>query len=131
MADDEAKIREVYDALISAWAKNSAEDYAAVFTHDAEYIVASGVVEHGRAEIIAGHQQIFDTWAKGSTLRGEITSIKWLTPDVALVLAGGSVLEAGSTDSDEVTVYSLVALRDVAGKWLFAAYQNTPVISYG
>ena len=122
----------MYDGLLAAWASNSAEDYAACFTPDAQYIIASGHIENGRSEIEAGHREIFRTWAKDTTLYGEILSIRSLGPDVRLVTATGHVRagEQAADDDDEVTIYTLLATRSVSG-WQFVAYQNTPVASYG
>jgi uncharacterized protein (TIGR02246 family) len=126
---DEAVLREMYAGLLAAWASNSAGRYASFFTPDAQYIIASGAVENGRSEIENGHRQIFQTWAKGTELAGEILGIKSLAPDVRLVTATGSVRAGGTAADDETTIYTLVAVR-AGGGWQFAAYQNTPVISY-
>jgi uncharacterized protein (TIGR02246 family) len=129
MDSDEAELREMYAGLLDAWASNSAERYASFFAPDAQYIIASGAVENGRSEIVAGHRQIFETWAKGTELAGEILGVRSLTPDVRLVTATGSVRANGGTADDEVTIYTLLAVR-AGGRWQFAAYQNTPVVSY-
>jgi uncharacterized protein (TIGR02246 family) len=127
----EAELRGMYDGLLAAWAKNSAEDYASHFTADAQYIIAAGAIENGRDEIVAGHREIFATWAKGSTLTGQVLSIRQVTPDVRLVTATGGLVMAGAGQkADETTIYTLLALRTAEG-WRFAAYQNTPVVSYG
>jgi uncharacterized protein (TIGR02246 family) len=120
----------MYAGLLAAWASNSAEDYASFFTPDAQYIIASGAVENGRSEIIAGHRQIFATWAKGTQLAGEILGIRSLVPGVRLVTATGSVRTDEKAAGDEVTIYTLVAVRGGDG-WQFVAYQNTPIVPYG
>jgi uncharacterized protein (TIGR02246 family) len=126
---DEAELREMYAGLLAAWASNSAERYASFFAPDAQYIIASGAVENGRGEIAAGHRQIFETWARGTELAGEILGIRSLAPDVRLVTATGSVRSGSGAAGDEETIYTLVAVR-ADGGWQFAAYQNTPVVSY-
>lgn len=125
---DEAAVRTLYRCRLESWARGDAEAYAAQFTEDADYIVAGGIHEHGRREIVAGHQEVFDTWAKGSRLAGEIVSLRALAPGVALLIACGSIVlpDARESDSDGQTIYSLVAVRR-DGMWRFAAYQNTPV----
>lgn len=78
------------------------------FTPDADYIVSSGVVERGREEMVAGHRLIFTTWAHGTRLAGGIDSIRFLTSDVAFVVAHGTMLLPGQEEIDprELTVYS-------------------------
>ena len=125
-ARDEAGIRALYAALLESW--GDARAYTDHFTPDADYIVSSGVVERGREEMIAGHEQIFTTWARGTRLTGEIGSIRFIAPDVAFVIARGTMLLPGETEADpaDLTIYSLVAVREGSG-WRFAGYQNTPV----
>lgn len=123
---DEADIRELYSALLGSW--GDAEAYVDHFTPDADYIVSSGVVERGREEMVAGHRLIFTTWAHGTRLAGAIDSVRFLTSDVAFVVAHGTLLLPGQEEIDprELTVYSLVAVR-AGTAWRFAGYQNTPV----
>lgn len=127
MDADEVALRGLYDGLLAAWAANSAEDYAAFFTPDAQYIIASGAIESGHDEIAAGHREIFETWAKGSTLDGDLLGIRDVASGVKVLTATGSVIEAGAESSDEITVYTLLAVRQ-SGGWKFAGYQNTPVV---
>jgi uncharacterized protein (TIGR02246 family) len=131
-ASDEEQIRALYQALLEAWTSGDGNCYAALFSDETEYIVASGQVERGRAEIAAGHQQIFDTWAKNTRLFGQIQSIRPLSLDLFLVIATGAVLMLGQTDptENERTMYSLIA-KKLESSWQFVAYQNTPIQSFG
>lgn len=51
-----------------------------------------------------------------------------MTSDVAVLLGYGHVvyLDHRSSDQNKRTVYTLIAQR-LDSRWLFAAYQNTPV----
>ncbi|HEY4703347.1 MAG TPA: SgcJ/EcaC family oxidoreductase [Streptosporangiaceae bacterium] len=130
MDADEAELRRMYDGLLAAWADNSAEDYASFFAPDAQYVIATGDIENGHREIVAGHREIFETWAKGTTLAGQLLGIRELAPGVRLLTASGGVIEVGATASTELNVYTIIAVRG-AGGWQFAAYQITPVVAYG
>ena len=123
---DERAIRQLYQRLLDGW--GSAADYAECFTPDADYIIANGMIEHGWQEIVEGHEIIFSAWARNSRLVGMIERIRFITSDIALLIAHGHIeyLDHRSSDDNERTVYSLVAQR-LGDRWLFAAYQNTPI----
>lgn len=129
-SEDETVLRTLYRTLLDSWAAGDAQTYADHFTDDADYIIANGVLEHGRGEIAAGHQAIFNTWAKNTRLVGCIQRLRFLTPDTAYIIATGAIVMPGQSEADwsEATIYSLVA-RKAAGGWRFIAYQNTPIQS--
>lgn len=124
--NDEKKIRQLYQRMLDAW--GDAEAYADCFTPDADYIYGAGGLQHGWQEIVDGHRIVFSAWARNSTLEGRIERLRFLTPDVALVIAYGHVvyLDQRSSDQNKRTIYSLVAQR-LATDWVFVAYQNTPL----
>lgn len=124
--DDERQVRALYQRLLDSW--GDAEAYAACFTEEADYVISDGALEHGRAEIVAGHDIIFSSWARDTRLAGTIHSLRFLTSEVAYVLAYGHI-ESGESPGDaekEGTVYSIVAQK-LGEEWLFVAYQNTPL----
>lgn len=126
---DELAIREHYQRMLDAW--GDAVAYAECFTPDADYIIANGMVERGWKEIVDGHEIIFSAWARDSRLEGRIDSIRFLTTDVAVLIAYGHIvyLDDRSSDANKRTVYSLIAQRTEDG-WRFAGYQNTPLASH-
>ncbi len=123
---DETAIRKLYQQLLDSW--GDAKAYAECFTPDADYIIANGMLEKGWKEIIEGHEIIFSAWARNSHLVGRIKSIRFLTSDIAFIIANGHIEynDNRSSDTNERTIYSLIAQK-LNGKWLFAAYQNTPI----
>lgn len=123
---DEQQIRELYQKLLKSW--GDARAYAECFTPDADYIIANGMLEKGWKEIVEGHEIIFSAWARNSSLVGEIRSLRFLTDDVAYIIAGGYIHydDHRSSGNNKRTIYSLVAQK-LEGVWLFAAYQNTPL----
>lgn len=123
---DEKEIRRLYHRMLDAW--GDADAYASCFTPDADYIYGAGGLQHSRQEIIDGHKIIFSAWARNSRLDGRIERLRFLTADVALIIAYGHVvyLDQRSSDQNKRTIYSLVAQR-VSGEWMFVTYQNTPL----
>jgi uncharacterized protein (TIGR02246 family) len=123
---DEVQIRALYQKMLNAW--GDAKAYAECFTSDVDYIIANGMIEKGWQEILEGHEVIFSAWARDSHLVGRIDRVRFLTHDVAFVIAHGNVEynDSRPSDNNKRTVYSLVAQK-LQGVWCFVAYQNTPI----
>jgi len=125
-AADEAAIRSLYQQCMEGWNSGSGEAFAAVFAEDGDLVGFDGTHFRGRREIAPFHQQLFDTYVKGSRLVGKVRSVRFLTPDVAVMHAVGGTVMAGESDlaPDRNSVQTLVAAkRD--GDWRIAAFQNT------
>ena len=119
----ETEIRALLDSLEQAWAKGDGEAYAAGFTEDATYATFVGTVYHGRADIARSHQALFDKFLKGTRMHGEIDEIRFLTPDVAVLIAHGDVAKKAPKKPGKVQTYTIV--REASGQWRVAAFHNT------
>lgn len=131
-ATDEAAIRDLFEKLLDDWGRGDGQAYGSRFTQDADYVAFDGSRTRGRGYISSSHQQLFDKFLKGTRLTGRVLSVKFPSPDVALVHAtGGTVMRNKSKPSPERdSIQSLVAVkRD--GEWLFAAFHNTRVRPIG
>ena len=127
MYSDEKEIRALYARLLSSWEKGS-EIYAQCFEPTSLYIVGNGILQHGWNEIVEGHDIIFSGWVRNSRLEGRIEHIKFLTGEVAVVVGYGHIVykDHRSSDANKRTIYSLV-VQKIDKRWLFVAYQNTPI----
>jgi uncharacterized protein (TIGR02246 family) len=123
---DEVSIRQHYQRMLDSW-ELGAQAYADCFAPDATYIIANGMVQRGWQEIVEGHEIIFSAWARNSRLEGRIDSIRFLTQDVAQLVAYGHIVykDHRSSERNKRTIYSITARRDEDG-WQFVSYQNTP-----
>jgi uncharacterized protein (TIGR02246 family) len=130
MADDERgcdedAIRELLDCQVMGWAAGDAEQYASVFTPDADYVTFLGSHYKGRAAIAASYVPLFRKLVKGSRLDFEITQLRFITPDVALIHANGAVVKRRRRRGRRGTrVTTTIAVR-TDGQWQLAASQNT------
>src|ERR671934_2060831 len=123
-AGEEASIRILYQQLMDGWNKGSGNDFAAPFTDDSDFVGFDGTYLKGCQEIASFHQQLFDRFVKGSRLVGKIRGIRFLTLDVAVMIAVGGTVVAGQSDidPDRNSIHTLVAVkRD--GNWYFTAFQ--------
>jgi uncharacterized protein (TIGR02246 family) len=128
---DQTAVRALMGRLADAWNDGDAHAFAQVFTEDADYITFFGLHTQGRTAIEEVHRPLFAGPLKGSRLTGGSTGddgvqIRFLRPDVALVVAtGGSTLQgAAAPDPSRDSILTFVAVRD-HGEWSFASFQNT------
>ena len=129
---DEAALRALMQSLAGCWASGDAKAYANLFTAEANYVAFDGVLQKGRAAIAAAHEPLFEKWLKGSRVAGEITSMRFLSPNVALIYAVGNTILAGQSApaANRASIQTLVAVkRD--GAWRFTAFHNTRVRPIG
>ena len=126
-SDDETAIRALYQELMGGWNRGSGEAFAAPFAEDSDLVGFDGTHLKGRHEIISFHQQLFDTYVKGTRLVGKVRSVRFLTPDVAIMHAVGGTIMANQNDidPDRNSVQTLVAKKGVNGEWRLAVFQNT------
>ena len=72
------RLREIFD------------EWLALFTEDADYVVYTGTHYRGRRKIADAHDALWARFLKGSRLRGVIDDIRFPGPDVAILLARGA-----------------------------------------
>lgn len=124
---DETAIRAGVEQMMKGWnAKNGAE-FAKPFAEDADYVVINGMQIKGRTAIAKGHQGIFDTVYKNSTISYAIESIRFLRSDIAVIHVFGSlkITEGESTRTGNARMTLVMTKNN--GKWEIAAFQNTSV----
>lgn len=131
-SDDEGAVRGLYEQLMDGWNQGSGAAYAAVFAGDGDLIGFDGTHLKGRQKIAPFHQRLFETYLKGTRLVGQVTGVRSLSPDVALMHAvGGTVMRGKSKPSPaRDSIQTLVAVKR-GGEWRLAAFQNTRVRHMG
>jgi uncharacterized protein (TIGR02246 family) len=124
-AGDEAAVRDLLRRLYDAW--GDADAYAACFTPDADYVAFDGSHARGREAIAAMHRPLFERFLKHTRLASLSETVRFLTPDVALIHGKGAVVSArqqARPRKSRLSVQALVAVRQADG-WFFTAFQNT------
>ena len=125
-AADEAAIRENVKQLVSGWNTRSGALFATPFGEDADYVVINGNYIKGRVAIEQGHQRIFDTVYKDTTLTLEVKQIRFLRSDIAVVHVSGRL--EGPKDDTHAAMITMVMTKEKQG-WKIAAFQNTAIVS--
>jgi uncharacterized protein (TIGR02246 family) len=126
----EAQVFEVLGRLSEAWNAADAAAYGSLFTEDADYVTFFGFNMPGRKAITEGHRALFEGPLKGSKLVGGglAPKVRFIRPDVAVVVVGGgsSLGGADRSDAGRGSTLTYVLVREVDG-WLVASFQNTRV----
>ncbi len=128
MVDDARQIGEsILRQLEQAWNAGDGAGFGAPFTEDADFVDIRGQHHRGREAIARGHQGIFDSIYRGSTVRYQLSHARPLTDDVILVHSAGTMdAPSGPMAGIHRATPSLVLVRG-AGEWQVAAFHNTMV----
>src|SRR5262245_44348785 len=120
----EAAIENLFRRLEQTWAATDADGYGSLFTADCTYTIWVGTVYHGRQDVVASHRVLWQRFLKGTRLAGEITSLRFLTADVAVVTGRGDVYK-GTRPKRLSKVQTYTVVREADGQWRIAAFHNT------
>jgi uncharacterized protein (TIGR02246 family) len=123
---DKAAVGGLTQRLVVAWSHHDADAFANLFLEDGTMILP-GVLRTGRAEIRDYMAQAFQNEYKASQVTGQPLDLRFLTPDVAVLLTEGGVLATGDTEvtADRAIRATWLAVRR-DGQWQLANYQNSP-----
>ncbi|GIJ78626.1 conserved hypothetical protein [Micromonospora phaseoli] len=125
MTTDDYAITVLFNRLMQAWTDNDAVAYGACFTDDCDYVSYDGTRAIGRMPMVHAHDQLFRGVLAGSALVGDIESIRYINPDVAVIHGTASVLMPwrSTRPKRRLSRQTLVAVRTDDG-WRFTALHN-------
>ena len=82
---------ELIGRLERAWNEGDGQAFGEPFTPDADFVDIRGEHHRGQEAIAAGHQAIFDSIYKGSSVDYELTGARELSDDVILAHAAADL----------------------------------------
>ncbi|HEY3259105.1 MAG TPA: SgcJ/EcaC family oxidoreductase [Pseudonocardiaceae bacterium] len=127
-AADQAAVAALTQRVIAAWAYHDADGFAEVFTEDGTMILP-GLFRKGREEIRAYLKDAYANQYKGTQVTGRPIDMRFLAPDVCLLLTQGGVLAPGESEvSDDQAIRASWTVVKRDGEWKMAAYQNSPAV---
>jgi uncharacterized protein (TIGR02246 family) len=126
---DEIAIRALIDRQIDSWNAADPGAYARAYTVDGDCVSFLGTHYRGREAIAASYEvpratSVFRKLLRGTRLRFQITQLRFLTPDVAIVHATGGVARGSRANRRNLRTNTSIAVRTDEG-WRIAASQNT------
>ena len=125
---DDAQLTALFERLLATWTAGDAVAYGSCFTDDCDYVSYDGTRARGREPMVESHDALFGGVLTGSALVGEIESIRYPAPDVALVHGLASVLVAWRTavPRRRLTRTTVLAVRTPQG-WRIRSITNSRV----
>jgi uncharacterized protein (TIGR02246 family) len=124
---DELAIQAVLDDSYRAWAAGDADGMVADYTLEASAVMP-GSLRGSREVIRESMASAFAGPLKGTSTRNEQLSVRFVGRDVAIVLSESGILFPGQSEvSVEGRVHCTWVLEKRDGRWLIAAYHNSPV----
>jgi uncharacterized protein (TIGR02246 family) len=130
-AEDEAAIKAVLVDSYKAWDAGDAHGMVANYTADATAIM-TGSLRDSRDVIRQNMALSFKGPLKGSSTYSKQLSIRFLGKDGAIVISESGILFAGETEVPHPRkVNATWVLEKRNGRWLIAAYHNSPVLAPG
>jgi uncharacterized protein (TIGR02246 family) len=129
---DRAAILDLAATMEEAWRRGDAAGFAAPFTDDASFVAWNGAHGYGRQAIEDAHRPLFAGPLAGSRmdLVGHDAghrlpeSLRFVRPDVAIMVTVGAVTLAGQHAADHRAVQTFVLTSDHR-RWQVAAFHNT------
>ena len=122
---DELAVRSLVDGLVAGWNAQDGAAFARPFAADADFTNVMGLRARGRETIARGHDEIFATLFKDTTLAATVEQIRFLRPDVA---AAEVVFTLRKKDGAPWggfprSLASFIAVRD-GEAWSIAVFRN-------
>jgi uncharacterized protein (TIGR02246 family) len=126
--------RGIADGFAAAWNRQDADAIAALFTPDATFVNVVGFWWTSQRQIRFNHAYGFAHMFPDSTMHLTKVSTRPLTDDVAVVVAGWSMVGQtgpdGSRGGERTGVLSFTVTRQPAGQWLAVHAHNTDRIPH-
>jgi uncharacterized protein (TIGR02246 family) len=125
--DDMNAVRDVLEQVYTAWADNDADAFAALYAEDAT-VVMPGVFHQGKSTVRDYMAGAFAGPLKGSHAIDEPQDIRVVGADTVIVVSKSGIIMAGEQHlpAEREVLATWVLTRD-DGRWLIAAYANSPV----
>jgi uncharacterized protein (TIGR02246 family) len=126
-AEDVAAIQAVLTESYKAWEEGDADAMVAGYTEDATAVLP-GSLRDGRDVIRDSMAAAFQGPLKGSTTANRQLGLRFAGRDAAIVVSESGILFPGDSEVPEAArVHATWVLEKRDGRWLIAAYHNSPV----
>ncbi|MDX8491714.1 SgcJ/EcaC family oxidoreductase [Mesorhizobium sp. VK22B] len=127
-----SKPEDVATAFADAWNRHDMDDFAALFSEDANFVNVVGVWWKNRTEIEGAHRATHQTMFRDSRLEGVVSSAVELAPGLASLhykwtLTGASAPD-GSPAGTREGILLLVVKKDQSN-WRIKVAQNTDIVA--
>ena len=120
-------VSEIVYELEKGWNAADGAGFARPFAEDADFVNIRGEHFRTREAISKGHQTIFDTIYKGSSVHFEVSSVRALDSGILLAHVKSTLrAPSGPLQGEHHSLFTIVAIQD-GNQWRIAAFHNTLV----
>lgn len=123
---DKKTIESIVEGLVDSWKAGDGDKFASYFSADADFTVWFGLRMKGQKDIAFGHNMIFKNFYANTVWNLKVDNFRFLSEDIALVQASGSVLKEGDDAPAEPDAVPLLVFQRLDDNWKIIALQNTP-----
>ena len=125
MTVDRESVERIVKELEAAWNAADGARFGVPFTDDADFVTIRGEHMRSREAIAKGHQGIFDTIYKGSTVRYELSSTGPIAPGAAVAHVKTELkAPIGPLAGTHNSLFTIVLVQQQSD-WRIAAFHNT------
>jgi len=133
---DETAIRQILDSEVATWNSGDTDGYSRHFAADGTFTNIRGMFFTGHQAFRDRHEAIFKGEFRGTTLKQEIVSLRFIRPDVALAetltsvsgFSKGGPPPAIQLDANgRLRTRLLQVLKKDGGDWKIVVYHNVDV----
>lgn len=128
---EETAVLAVVEGVHEAWNKGDPDAFVAEYLGDASAILPGSYMK-SRQEIHGAMAFSFNGPLKGTRAADEVLDVRFLNDEAAVVITRTGVLVPGESEAPpERTAYATWVFAKRDGKWLVAAYSNSPSVRPG
>jgi uncharacterized protein (TIGR02246 family) len=128
MTNDPSTVaNDFYAHIEKAWNAADGAAFGEPFATDASFVDIRGQAHDGTAAIAGGHQGIFDTVYRGSTVQYDLDMARSITESVVLTRAKATLTVPGGPLAGTHHSLLTAVLQRTAEGWRAAAFHNTLV----
>ena len=128
VATDPATIAaSLFQQAEDAWNAADGAAFGALFTEESDFVNIRGEHHRGSVAIARGHQGIFDTIYKGSTVRYEPELARSVAPGTIVALAAATLEVPAGPLQGVLNARMTIVITEQDGRWLITAFHNTLV----
>lgn len=117
----------IVNELEQAWNAGDGARFGSVFADDADFVNIRGEYYRTREAIAAGHQGIFDTIYKGSTVQLELEDVRQIAPTVLVARIRSRMNAPSGPLAGRHDARFTIVLVEQGVDWRIAAFHNTLV----
>lgn len=117
----------IFQQLEDAWNSADGAAFGAAFTEDGDFVNIRGEHHRGAVAIGHGHQAIFDSIYKGSTVEYRPEHARSVAPGIIVALAGATLEVPAGPLAGVHDARMTVVIAEEDGRWLVTAFHNTLV----